>query len=552
MKAIKKRLYIIILAIITIFIAIPMFMNNFNCYIDEGIHYIARSLASSEDGIFSKIVPSFANGFGYSWSLFSGNLSNIILSFVQIVLKNSIISYKLCCIAILLLSGLTMYNFAKKVSENNNIGLLAAGIYMMLPYHLTDIYVRNAFSEQIALAIIPLVFLGAYYLINNEKKHYYFIIGISLLFFADSALAWIVFIISIIYLLVNFNSLKVNGCMQKILLDLAFILVITACLWLPYLEATINTEYKINEPSNEEIKEFAEQAISIRKLFVTAKGENYVFEIGPLLIVIFALTPMAIASIKKEYRKDYIFYLVFCILCFFVATKYFPWRIFAKLFIKLGAPWRFLSIANFFLTIVCALNMGAIVKSLKFKEALILLGVCAIYVVFLNGHVQKTDYLTPIDEMELGKISGKSDEISAGINKGEYLPLNAYNKRFYIATREQKMYVLSGKAIIENENKDKNNYSADVETFEEKTKFELPYIYYPGYSVRADGMNLEKFETENGFLGFYLDANDSGKIEVSYEGTSIEKFANLISTISFVVLIFYIFGKSNKIFEKTY
>lgn len=544
MKTVKRRFYIMILAIITIFLAIPIFMNNFNCYIDEGIHYIARSFASSQVGVFSKVVPEFANGFGYTWSLFTGNLSIIVLSFAYLIFKNIIFAYKLCTVLVLFLSGITMFCFVNKISENKNIGLLSAGIYMLLPYHLTEIYVRNAFAEQIALAIIPLVFLGAYYLINNEKKHYYFAIALSLLFFADTALAIISLIISLIYILINFNSLKVNGCMQKLILNLAFIFTITATLWLPYMEANINNEYKINEPTAEELKEFEEEAISIRKLFVTAKGENYVFEIGPLLIVVFALTPMAIVAIKKEYRKDYIFYLVLCILCFWLATKYFPWKIFSSIFIKLGAPWRFLSFANFFLTIICALNMGAIVKKLKFREVLILLSVAVIYVAFLNGYIQKTEKLTKIEELSIGNLSGKSEEISAGINKGEYLPLNAYNKRFYIATKEQKMYVLSGKAIVEEEKKEGSKYSAKVQTIDEKTEFELPYIYYPGYTIKSDGMNLEKHETENGFLGFFMDANDSGKIEVAYEGTKIEKFANFISIISTLVIIGYAFASS--------
>ena len=152
--------------------------------------------------------------------------------------------------------------------------------------------------------------------------------------------------------------------------------------------------------------------------------------------------------------------------------------------------------------------------------------------------------ITKIEDLSLGDLSGKSEEISAGINRGEYLPINAYEKRFYIATREQKMYALSGKAIIEEEKKEGLKYSAKVQTVNEKTEFELPYIYYPGYTIKSDGMNLEKHETENGFLGFCMEANDSGKIEVSYEGTKIEKFANFISIISTLVIIGYAFASS--------
>ena len=41
-----------------------------------------------------------------------------------------------------------------------------------------------------------------------------------------------------------------------------------------------------------------------------------------------------------------------------------------------------------------------------------------------------------------------------------------------------------------------------------------------------------------------MDANDSGKIEVVYEGTKIEKFANFISIISTLVIIGYAFASS--------
>ena len=144
--------------------------------------------------------------------------------------------------------------------------------------------------------------------------------------------------------------------------------------------------------------------------------------------------------------------------------------------------------------------------------------------------------------MELGNISGKVDEISAGINKAEYLPTKAYYNKFYIATRTQEMCVLEGKALIENENKNGSEYSAKVKTFEEQTKFELPYIYYPGYVVKEDGITLKSIETENGFLGFVLGANDDAKIEVTYQKSNVEQIANIIFIISLIAFVIYAVG----------
>ena len=53
-----------------------------------------------------------------------------------------------------------------------------------------------------------------------------------------------------------------------------------------------------------------------------------------------------------------------------------------------------------------------------------------------------------IERFDLGNVSGREYETVAGIAKAEYLPVNAYKNRFYVASREKAIYVLKGKAII--------------------------------------------------------------------------------------------------------
>ena len=144
----------------------------------------------------------------------------------------------------------------------------------------------------------------------------------------------------------------------------------------------------------------------------------------------------------------------------------------------------------------------------------------------------------------MGNVTGREYETVAGIAKAEYLPVNAYKNRFYVASREKGIYVLSGKAIIENESKNSYKYVADLKTGDaEYTIFELPYIYYPGYEVRLDGMITETFETENGFLGIAMGKEDSAKLEVDYTGTTSMKASMFISITSFIGLAIYIFKR---------
>ena len=73
-----------------------------------------------------------------------------------------------------------------------------------------------------------------------------------------------------------------------------------------------------------------------------------------------------------------------------------------------------------------------------------------------------------------------------------------------------------------------------------KKYIELPYIYYPGYETRFDGMILEEFETENGFLGVKL-YKDDGHLSVNYKGTKYTKISIVISLLSLIVFIVYVY-----------
>jgi uncharacterized membrane protein YfhO len=46
-----------------------------------------------------------------------------------------------------------------------------------MPYHLNDMYIRNALGEFLSFIFIPLVFLGLYNLLNKEKREWLLIVG---------------------------------------------------------------------------------------------------------------------------------------------------------------------------------------------------------------------------------------------------------------------------------------------------------------------------------------------------------------------------------------
>ena len=70
-----------------------------------------------------------------------------------------------------------MYYFMKKITKDKNVSILGSALYMVMPYHLTDMYIRGSVGEFLSFIFIPLVFLGLYNLFNEEKKDWLLVIG---------------------------------------------------------------------------------------------------------------------------------------------------------------------------------------------------------------------------------------------------------------------------------------------------------------------------------------------------------------------------------------
>lgn len=179
-EKIKKIIYYIIIVVVALFISIPLLDKHLDVYFDDGIQHIARAYSVSlslEKGESTMVLSNLMNGYGYSWDLFYGALSTWGILLFNFFVKNYVVAYKLLLLASLLLSGITMYKFVKRITENRNTACLAGVLYMTMPYHLNDMYIRNALGEFISFIFIPLVFLGLYNLFHKDKKDYFLLIG---------------------------------------------------------------------------------------------------------------------------------------------------------------------------------------------------------------------------------------------------------------------------------------------------------------------------------------------------------------------------------------
>ena len=111
--------------------------------------------------------------------------------------------------------------------------------------------------------------------------------------------------------------------------------------------------------------------------------------------------------------------------------------------------------------------------------------------------------------------------------------------------------MLKGKATIENERKKALNMTFDIINVEANTTIELPYLFYPGYTVMLENKNekekLDTIESEKGFVQVILTDNiEKATITVQYTGTNLEKVSYTVSGISLIGFILYIAWNKKK------
>lgn len=350
-------------------------------------------------------------------------------------------------------------------------------------------------------------------------------------------------IFAFIYCLVNIKNMTSTRVKKGLAVDILFIVFITSFYWMPLLETKYDTNYRVYEENAMASQDsFLSYTLKLKDLLITSNQAIFVFEIGLPILLMLIFSAMAFKKLNEN-KKEYLFFLISGIVSSLMATKYFPWKILPNAFYIIQFPWRMLVFSSFFLAIVASINMATIIKNFNRKDVLIIAIVAMLYLCSKYGVIQYSENVAKVEEYPTYNVTGQNNEWLPGMGRLEYLPSQAYNNTFYIATRESGIIALAGNCEIQKETKIGTYLSAQIATNDEKAQLELPFIYYPGYTVRLDGIIMHTFETENGFLGCNIESNETGKLEIEYTGTKIMNVSKILSCIAFLMYLIYVWKK---------
>ena len=444
----KNRLkdYLIILVFAIIF-CIPLFLPDFNIYVDDGIQHIARLMGTTqsiaEGQIFPLIMSNFCNGFGYSWNIFYSPITAYIPLLFEVFTNSFELILKIFMFLITFLSGITMYEFVNKVTKNRYTALLASAIYTFAPYHLTDMYNRVAIAELATFIFLPLVFHGMYNIFNTEEKNFSkslpLCFGAIGLILSQIVIAMYVAIICLIYLLVNIKQLKDKRVLKILGINILLILLITSFYTVPLLEHKVETDYEVFKDGRMERTD----ALIFYKVdpidLVYTEANNLSFEIGLVSIIGLVFTIFVYKKLDKNIKKIYWFSLIGGILCVIFSLRFFPFEKLPSILKMLQFTFRLLEFSTFFFAFVVAINFSLLIKNFKMTDVLVLSAITILLIVPLaKKNISYEKQWKEEDLWPAVSVNEQTGRVHAGCASFEYLPSKAFEHLDYIKQRESK------------------------------------------------------------------------------------------------------------------
>ena len=491
-----------------------------------------------------------ANDFGYGTRFFYPPIPHLlaayIVKFLSIFHINSItIGMRITQWITFFTSGITFFFLAQKIFKNKKIATILALFYMTAPYHLSEIFIRDAFSEMFIPVAIPLIILGLLYLVEKDYKKFFllFVGGYTLAIYSHIAMTvYFTLMLLVTFFIVYFKEIFTKKHILYLSLASVCILLLTASFWMPMLEIKLLGSYGVFMPYFMTGKgDLRFSAISILEIFkIKPYGyDNVRFHLQMMVIILFLVSIFLLFKNKLWKEKVWRFFLAFTILAMIMITSLFPWYYTPDLLQTLQFPWRLALYIAFGAIVITGIVLKKFENIKHFnKICFVLIALTIFGAYYYTGHLDETT----VDVNNINYTRGVG-------NQAEYLPENTLNHRDYYENRTNDIIIESGTADITITLNDVPDLIFEVETNETIT-IELPRLYYMGYTLEVNGQDVELVESKNGFLQATI--SESGTYTLTYEKTIVMKIANFLSLGTFIILMIVIVFCSIRNKKKVY
>ncbi|MBR4252190.1 MAG: hypothetical protein IKQ15_07835 [Kiritimatiellae bacterium] len=464
-------------------------------------------------------------GYGYGTALFYPDLFLYPCALLVLCGMGIVAAYK-CFIAVwMLLTALSAYHCARRLSATPFGAFAAALLYSWSSYLATDLFIRAALGEVLVFAFMPWIVLGLYeILFGDPRRFWWFSFG-----FAGVACCHLLslLILPVVFGgIIAFNAIRLLREPRRLVylaLSPLPALLVGAAFLVPSMEQFAHLDFVVRA---EQSADFRTRCMPFLKLFLeipTCELEIWhPAGIGMIFLVLLILRGKLVSRrTPVERYRDIL--LVAGVSCLALATDMPPWEDILEPLFAIQFPWRFFGPATACLAFGCGLTVSAHVGTDWKRERywlLVVVAGCASAWFFNVGYL----YAAPLHGWEVlhGYKPGRLMEGGGNL----YLPAGVYG--FDIVPRGD--VVTPALPLDCSVSRPRKNLlvlsfsgnSADNEV-------ELPLVPYWGYRARLSAPGGQEREVAvgigpNRFLSVVLPGDcPAGTVAVRYEATRAQR-----------------------------
>jgi putative flippase GtrA len=521
--------YILIILVISIMVMLPKILGNYQINDDTEFH-ITNTLATLEtldDFIPDDILPDIAGNYGYATRQFYPVLAHTTTAYIMKLTGLSVTNtFKFVQTLILFLSGVTMYFLALRYSKKESLALTSALIYMLMPYHLTDIYIRDALAECFFFMFPPMILTGLTYLFEDKKK---FLILFSLGYVGGmlSHLTMMIYftLLLIPFFIINYKKVFKKETLLTLITGALIILGIMAPTIIMLVKNKLYGHYEVFVPGA--MAQGIQHAglwldyinyFGVFKFLFNGSTAKYYLDIITIILML-----MVIVKRKEIDFKKYKFIIWFGLISLFMSSIIFPWDLLPQSLRIIQFPWRLETFVGIALALIAPLS----IPKIKISPIVIDVGMIALALLFNTS--------SPRSYLDLNNLN-----YERGMGwQLEYLPVNAYNNWENLKNSPYEIQTSKGNSEIISDRVVKLVFRVDNDT-----DIILPRLYYFGYYLRDSDSNLIPISESN--EGLIKASVTKGEYILSYEQPKAVKLGNIVSLISIILLLCFIFVKKEK------
>lgn len=568
----KKRYEILGLIFIWILSSYPLFTDYL--YGPHDLMFHLKRIEGIKDGLLSgqfpvKIQPGWWSGAGYATGVYYPDAFLYFPAFLRVLGFNVQEAFR---IFLLLINGVTCiitYNCFNRIVNNIKVSLLGTLVYVTSIYRMTALYVRQAVGELTAITFLPLILYGFLMIINAEPSKRNRLVWLPLVLgmtgvlnshMLTSELTVLFMIILCIFFFKDILHKK-----RWLILVKAAVITLLVNFWelVPFLDYFMKRNHIISmESSGIDIQKsgtfLGQIFMSFPHFHMDSMSEYASDGIGVELpasigISIFILAGISIWLVLDKNRRNEKSTILATKLTMvgFMAIAFslhvFPWNkigsiceIANKIVFVIQFLWRYLGYAILFLCVGGMIAFASFCRD-ESKEKICFIGTMISAITIIMTLYYSDTVIAAMEQPYRVYTSGGVEYTGDRM----YLPSGS-NTDIYMSTTRP---FASEEVIVSDVYR--NGMSMNLKVLNQSDITEvvtIPFVYYEGYQAISQDTNkrLEVVETEDKMIGVLVPEHYSGTIKVSFVEKWYWRLAELISLITWVMIIYGVYRSRRK------